>query len=116
MRSILASLLLVLLAACGGSGPGKLAADACVAEVNQRLAGKTFDLDSTRLAASAKLESGADDIWDLSSQIVFDRGLSSEFTQNLNCRVRVEKGSASLLSVEFIWAIKDLKLDGTPGK
>lgn len=116
MRPILASFLLVLLIACGGSGPGKIAADACVTEVNQRLAGKTFELDSAKFVASAKQENGAGDIWHLSTQIVFDRGLSSEFTQNLNCKVRVDNGSASVLSLEFIWAMKDLNLDDSPAK
>lgn len=110
MRPILLTFLLLLLVACAGSGPGKLAADACVSEVNQRLAGKTFDLDARNLATSAKLEEGAGDIWHLSTQVVFDRGLSTEFTQNLNCRIRVENGTASVLSLEFIWAMKDLKL------
>ena len=110
MRPILLTFLLLLLAACAGSGPGKLAADACVSEVNQRLAGKSFDLDARNLAASAKLEEGAGDIWHLSTKVVFDRGLSTEFTQNLNCRIRVENGTASVLSLEFIWAMKDLKL------
>ena len=116
MRLLLASFLLLFLVACGGSGPEKIAADACVAEVNQRLAGKTFDLDSASLKASAKQENGSGDIWHLGSQIVFDRGLSSEFTQNVNCRIRVDQGIASVLSVEFIWAIKDLKLDDSPPK
>jgi hypothetical protein len=110
MRPILLSLLLLLMTACSGSGPGKLAADACLGEVNQRLAGKSFDLNSSSLAASAKLEDGAGDIWHLSTQVVFDRGLATEFTQNLNCRVRVDDGAASVLSLEFIWAMKDLKL------
>lgn len=86
MRPILASLLLLLLVACGGSGPSKLAANACVAEVNQRLAGKTYDIDTASLATSAKQENGAGDIWHLSTQIVFDRGLSTEFTQNSTAR------------------------------
>ena len=110
MRPILLSLLLLLLTACAGSGPGKLAADACLGEVNQRLAGKSFDLDSRSLAASAKQENAAGDIWDLSTQVIFDRGLATEFTQNLNCRVRVDGGTASVVSLEFIWAMKDLKL------
>ena len=110
MRPILLTFLLLLLVACAGSGPGKLAADACISEVNQRLAGKTFDLDARNLAARAKQENAASDIWDLSTQVVFDRGLSTEFTQNLNCRIRVENGTASVLSLEFIWAMKDLKL------
>ncbi len=116
MRLILASFLLLLLAACGGSGPGKLATDACVAEVNQRLSDKTFDLDLARFAASAKQDSGAADIWHLSTQIVFDRGLSTEFTQNLNCKARVDNGSASVLSLEFIWAMEDLKLNDDKGR
>ncbi|HPG93552.1 MAG TPA: hypothetical protein PLR28_03250 [Dokdonella sp.] len=114
MRPILVSCLL-LLAGCGDSSAGKVAADACVTEINQRLAGKTFEFDKGNLVTSAKLESGANDIWHLSTQIVFDRGLSTEFTQNLNCKVRVDKGSASVLSMEFIWAMKDLKLDGSAG-
>ncbi|MEO7014402.1 MAG: hypothetical protein ABI127_08820 [Dokdonella sp.] len=116
MRPVIASFLFIFLAACGGSGPAKLAAGACVAEVNQRLAGKTFDLDTSSLAASAKQENGAGDIWHLSSQVVFDRGLSTEFTQNVNCRIRVDDGNASVLSVEFIWAMKDLKLEGSAPK
>lgn len=116
MRLIFASFLLLLLTACGSSGPGKLAADVCVAEVNQRLTGKTFDLDSGDFVASAKQEVEGGDIWQLSTQIVYDRGLSTEYMQKLNCRARVDNGSASVLALEFIWAIKDLKLDDTPGK
>ncbi len=115
MRTNLASCVFLLLTACGGSGPGSVAADACVTEVNQRLAGKTFELDTKKLAASAEQESGTADIWHLSTQIVFDRGLSTEFTQNLNCKTRVVADKASVLSLEFIWAMKDLKLDESPG-
>lgn len=115
MRPILASCLFVLLSACAGSGPATVAADACLAEVNQRLAGKTFELDKDALATSAIQEGGAADIWHLSTPIVFDRGLSTEFTQNLKCKTRVDAGKASVLSLEFIWAMKDLKLEGSPG-
>lgn len=115
MRIILASCLFLLLTACGGSGPGSVAADACVSEVNQRLAGKTFELDEKKLAASAEQESGTPDIWHLSTQIVFDRGLSTEFVQNLKCKTRVVDAKASVLSLEFIWAMKDLKLDESSG-
>ncbi len=116
MRSILASFLLVLLTACGGSGPGKLAADACVAEANQRLAGKTFDLDTASLMASAKPEEGTVNIWRLSSNVVFDRGLSSEFTQNVICRARVDDGLADVLLLQFLWSNEDLKFDGASGE
>ena len=115
MRLILATCLFLLLTACAGSGPGTVAADACVAEVNQRLAGKTFELDKSKLASSAEQEKGSADIWHLSTPIVFDRGLSTEFTQNLKCKTRVDSGAASVLSLEFIWAMKDLKLDESSG-
>jgi len=115
MRPILVSCLLVLLSGCGDSSVEKVAANACVAEINQRLTGKTFEFDESTLSSSAKLENGATDIWHLSTPIVFDRGLSTEFTQNVNCKARVANGSASVLSLEFIWAMKDLKLDGSAG-
>jgi hypothetical protein len=111
MRPFLASFLLLLLSACGGSGPGQLAANACIAEVNQRLEGKSYELDAKAFAASAETEQGATDIWHLTVPVVFDRGLGTEFTQNLKCKARVDGGSASVLSIEFIWAMKDLKMD-----
>ena len=111
MRPFLASCLILLLSACANSGSGSPAADACVAEVGKRLTGKTYELDAVKLAASAEQEAGTVDIWHLSTPIVFDRGLSSEFTQNLKCRVRVDAGNTSVLSLEFIWEMKDLKLD-----
>lgn len=116
MRTVVACCLFLLLTACGGSGPGNVAASACVAEVNQRLAGKTFELDAKRLAASAEQEKGTPDIWHLSTQIVFDRGLSTEFNQNLKCKTRVDADKANVLSLEFIWAMKDLKLDESTGR
>ncbi|HET9031656.1 MAG TPA: hypothetical protein VFN25_01995 [Dokdonella sp.] len=111
MRPILAICIFLLLSACAGSGPGKAAADACVAEANQRLQGKTFDLDAAKLAASAAQEAGTTDIWHLSTPVVFDRGLASEFTQNFKCKARVDAGKANVISLEFIWAMEDLKLD-----
>ena len=116
MRSFFACCVFLLLGACGGSGPGNVAADACVTEVSQRLAGKTFELDKKKLAASAEQEQGTPDIWHLSTQIVFDRGLSTEFTQNLKCKTRVDADHANVLSLEFIWAMKDLKLDESAAK
>jgi hypothetical protein len=115
MRPFLASFLLLLLSACGGSGPGNLAADACIAEVNQRLEGKSYELDAKAFAASATAEEGATDIWHLATPVVFDRGLGTEFTQNLKCKARVAGGTASVLSLEFIWAMKDLKMDESAG-
>lgn len=111
MRPILGCFLIVLLSACSGSGPADQAADVCVAEVGQRLTGKTYDLDKAKLVASAEKEADQSDIWHLSAPIVFDRGLSSEFTQNLKCKARVDTDKASVLYLEFIWAMKDLKLD-----
>ncbi len=111
MRPILVSCLFLLISACAGSAPGNVTAEACTAVVEQRLAGKTYELDAAKFAQSAEKEAGADDIWHLSTPIVFDRGLASEFTQTLKCKARIDAGTASVLSLEFIWAMKDLKLN-----
>jgi hypothetical protein len=101
-----------MLSSCGGGGPGQVAADACMVEVDQRLNGKTYEVDVPQLAASASASSDAADTLQLSGPIVFDRGLGTEFTQTLRCKVRVAGQSASVLSIEFIWDMKDLKLQG----
>ena len=113
MRLLFAFCLFLLLSACGAAGPAKTAADACAAEVDQRLAGKSFELDASKLVATARKESGSSNIWHLSAPIVFNPGLSTEFTQVLNCKARVDGDTAGVLWLEYIWALKDLKLDDT---
>lgn len=112
MRFILASLLALLLGACGSASREQRAADACVAEASQRLDGKSYEIDTGKLVASAKAEPNAADTLQLSAPVVFDRGLGTEYTQVLNCKVRIDGKSASVISIEFIWSMKDLKMEG----
>ncbi|MEZ5461119.1 hypothetical protein [Dokdonella sp.] len=110
MRSILLASLTFSLCACGGSGGNQAAVDACMAEANSRLAGKSFVIDSEKFAASAEAADGAAGMLQLSAPIVFDQGLESEFTQVFKCKVRQDASGASVISLEFIWSMDDLDL------
>lgn len=110
MRLILASFLAMLLSACGGAGREQVAANTCMTEANQRLAGKSYEIDAEKLVASAKAVPNAADTLQVSGPVVFDRGLGSEYTQMLNCKVRIDGKAASVISIEFIWSMKDLKM------
>ena len=95
------------LAACGSSRE-QLAATACSAEIGKRLAGKTFELDLRDLAAHTKAESA--DTLLLNSTAVFDKGLSTEYKQSFDCRVRFDaNNTASVLYLDFKWNTADLK-------
>lgn len=110
MRLTLLACLSLSLCACGGSGGNKAAVDACLAEADTRLAGKSFNIDTELFAASAVPAEGAEGMLQLSTPIVFDRGLPSEFTQLFKCKVRTDAAGASVISLEFIWDMKDLDL------
>ena len=106
-RSFLVLALGMSLAACGG-GREKQAAQACSAEIAKRLSGKTYNIDLGDLAAHAKVESP--DTWLLSSTAVFDKGLSTEYKQIYDCRVRFDAANtASVLYLDFKWNTADLK-------
>jgi hypothetical protein len=95
------------LAACGG-GREKLAAQACSAEIAKRLGAKSYEIDQRDLAAHAKTESA--DTLLLSSTAVFDKGLSTEYKQSFDCRVRFDNANAaSVLYLDFKWNTADLK-------
>ena len=110
MRSMVVVCLSVILCACGGSGSNQAAVDACLAEASKRLAGKSFEIDSKQLEASAVSAEGEDGMFHLSTSIVFDAGLASEFTQIFNCKVRQDAAGASVISLEFIWSMDDLNM------
>jgi hypothetical protein len=106
---LLASMpLLLLLAACGGSGDGgsaknDAAANACDAYAKQQLDGKTYKLDLTVLAASLTEQSGGMEF--LKAPIVIDPGLTSESKQSLECTVRFTAGKdqPDVMKMQFIW-------------
>lgn len=98
----------LLLAACGGSREQQ-AASACDAAVKDKVAGRGYEMSVKELAANAKAE-GADALH-VSAPIVFDKGLSSEYKQILDCRVRFEAGKSAptVIFLQFNWATEDLK-------
>ena len=60
------------------------------------------------LAAHVKTE--AADTLLLNSTAVFDKGLSTQYKQNYDCRVRFDSaGAPSVLYLQFNWNTADLK-------
>src|SRR5689334_10020384 len=97
----------LLLAACSGSREQQ-AASACDAAVKDKVAGRGYEMSVKDLAASAKTEGDAIRV---SAPIVFDKGLTSEYKQVLDCRVRFEAGKSAptVIFLQFNWATTDLK-------
>jgi hypothetical protein len=106
MRLALLPIPLLLLAACGNT-VHRNAAKACLAEVDTRLAGKLFDVDVDQLTASAV--SQAAETLQLSAPIVFDRGRPTEYTQIIECRVRLDAESPTVIFLQFNWSMDDVK-------
>lgn len=103
--AVVAVAMAVMLSACGG-GREHTAAKACETAVKNKLAGRTFEIDLKDLAARAKAESG--DILQLNSQIVFDRGLTSEYKQTVDCKVRFEGDKEpSVIMLQFNWSVEE---------
>ncbi|MDR3386640.1 MAG: hypothetical protein P4L92_06260 [Rudaea sp.] len=97
-----------LLAGGCGNGRNDQAAAACNAEIAKKLAGKSYEIDIGDLARHVKTE--AADTVVLSSTAIFDKGLSTEYKQTYDCRVRFDStGAPSLIFVEFNWNKEDLK-------
>ena len=102
----LAALAACLLTACGG-GREDAAADACTKAIQAKLAGRNYEL-ARDLGANAKAE-GADTL-DLTGQITFDKSLSSEYRQTVDCKVRFEAGKEpNVIFLQFNWSMDDIK-------
>lgn len=106
MRYAVLSILLVLVSACGNN-VHRQAARACLAEVDNRLEDKQFDVDVGQLTNSAVTQ--AADTLQLSSPIVFDRGRASEYTQIIECRVRLDADAPTVIFLQFNWSMDDVK-------
>lgn len=103
----LAALCLLLLSACAGSRNDE-AAEACRTAIAAKLGNKTFTLDAKDMAHTATSEST--DVVVIASTIVFDKGLSTEYDQTFDCRVRFENGKPpSVIGMQFNWSKDDLK-------
>ena len=102
-----AALAACLLAGCGG-GREDVAAEACVKAIQAKLAGRSYELAARELAAHAKAE-GTDTL-DLNAQITFDKSLSSEYRQTVECKVRFESGKEpNVIFLQFNWSMDDIK-------
>lgn len=110
MRHAILLLLVILLSACGNN-EHRRAATACMAEVDNRLAGKHFEVDIGRLTDSAVAESAG--TLQLSAPIVFDRGSASEYTQTVECRVRLDTAAPTVIFLQFNWSMDDVKKAGS---
>lgn len=106
-RTVLVPMLGLLVCACGNKR-NETAAAACNKEIANRLAGKSYEIDVGDLARHVKTESTGTLL--LSSTVVFDKGLSSQYQQTYDCRVRIDPaGNASVLYLQFNWNTSDLK-------
>lgn len=106
-RLLLATLCLLPLAGCGNSR-NNAAIDACSKAIGDKITGKTFTLDRKDMANHAKDE--AADVVSIASTIIFDKGLSTEYQQTFDCRVRLDKDKASdVIYLQFNWNKDDLK-------
>lgn len=103
----LTGIAVLFLAACGG-GREQVAASACDKAVQAKLAGRNYELSVGDLASHAKAE-GAD-VMHLSSQITFDKSLSSEYRQTVDCKVRFETGKEpNVIFLQFNWSMDDIR-------
>lgn len=105
--AVMAVAMATMLSACGG-GREETAARACETAVRNKLAGRTFEIDVKSMARKAKAEGS--DVLALNSEIVFDKGLTSEYRQTLDCKVRFEGDKEpSVILLQFNWSMDDVK-------
>ncbi|MBL8299501.1 MAG: hypothetical protein JNN30_14280 [Rhodanobacteraceae bacterium] len=105
--AIVAIAMAVFLSACAG-GQEQAVAQACEAAVKNKLAGRTFELNPKAMTAAAKAESS--NTFFLNADIVFDKGLSSEYKQTFDCKVRFENNKEpSVILLQFNWSMDEAK-------
>ena len=96
-----------LLAGCGNSR-NNAAVDACSKAIADKVTGKSFTLERKDMGSHAKDESA--DVVSIASTIVFDKGLSTQYQQTFDCRVRLDNGKAAdVIGLQFNWSKDDLK-------
>ena len=85
-----------------GSNP---AVDACKAEIESRLQGKQAELDTAHMAEHTK--SVDDRHVEIESNVLFNRGMSDEYSQTYICRVELKdasgKATARVVNLTFNW-------------
>lgn len=106
-RALLAVAAWLALAGCGNPR-NEAAADACRGAIAEKLGAKSYSLDRADMVKRARDESPG--VVAISSTIVFDKGLSTEYSQTYDCRARLENGKpASVIGLQFNWSKDDLK-------
>jgi hypothetical protein len=111
MRAIFLCCAIVMLAACSSASREKDAAQACMKEIDSRLADKVYVVDPQVLAGSAK-ELSKDSL-QLEAPIIFNRRSNEEYTQTVDCRVRLDAGAPpAVIFLQFNWSVEDLKKSG----
>lgn len=95
-----ALVLAVALGGCGGSIESRAAA-ACADAAKERAEGKLLAVDIDALAKNATAE-GKDELR-LQAPITFDTGLQSQYSQTLDCRVRITDGAPQVVGVTFVF-------------
>lgn len=88
------------LAGCGDS-PAARAAAACADAAKERAEGKLLAVDPKALEQSAASE--GKDALRLRAPVTFDTGLQSQYTQTLDCRVKLTDGKAQVIGVTFVF-------------
>lgn len=101
-RMIPATVLVLLLTACGGGRDDK-AVKACEDAVKQRMSDRAYSLDAADMKAKAKPE--GEDMIHIQTTIVFDPGLPREVKQTMDCKARFVAGKdvPDVVSLTFTW-------------
>lgn len=101
MRTMLMLTAVLMLAGCAGT-EGKLV-DACAQAVADRMANKSYRLDTEALRSS--LTTDADGVSTMRGSMMIDPGLSGEQNQTVECSARFESGQSEpvVISLNFIW-------------
>ncbi len=92
--------LAVALGGCGGSIESRAAA-ACADAAKERVEGKLLAVDLDVLTKSATAE-GKEELR-LQAPVTFDTGLQSQYSQTLDCRVRITDGVPQVVGVTFVF-------------
>ena len=109
VRTVIGALALSTLSFVGcGSNRNDEAVDTCLKAAADKLADKRYELDRKDMAAHVVQES-ADTVF-ITTPATFDQGLSSQYKQTFECRVRFETGKPpSVIWLQFAWNKEDLK-------